>query len=68
MMINVDLTPERRFVEFYLDGALQHCLIHNMKILIPQVKRRILVNGVAHCAIVLTQDRLMQIPSLSTGY
>ena len=38
-LINVDLTPERRFVELYLGGALQYCFIHNMKILISQVKR-----------------------------
>ena len=67
-LINADLTPERHFVELYLDGVLQYCLLHNMKVLIFQVKRQSLGNGVAHSAIVLTQSRLMQILSSHPGY
>ena len=37
-LINVDMTPERRFTEICLDGVMRYCLPYNMKILISQVK------------------------------
>ena len=35
-LINVDMTPEQRFADLYLDGARQYCLPYNVKTLIPQ--------------------------------
>ena len=37
-LINVVMTPERRFAEICLDGVMKYCLPYNMKILISQVK------------------------------
>ena len=53
-LINVDMTPEKRFAKLCLDGSIQYCLPYNKKIPISQVKRRSPRNGVVHCAITNT--------------
>ena len=67
-LINVDVTPERRSAKICLDEAVQYGLPYKMKILIFQVKWRVLENEVVHCAIVLIQGYLIQIPSSYPGY
>ena len=62
------MTTARHFARICLGGVMQCCIPYNMKLLISQVKRHRPRNEFAHCAIVLTQGYLTQIPSSYPGY